>query len=152
VDLRNGLSRRTRHALEEAGWHAGRAVDTTHWETALVADGFPCLHPAAHRFLAEFGGISVAGNGAGVTRAREPFTLDPTDCLGEADRFVEWSEHVDRRIAPIGELAGNTCSLTWLGVDENEEVYAVVDSLASFGRMPQAMEHLILGYMPKPVA
>ena len=114
-------------------------------------DGFPPLHPIARQFLAEYGGLSFQDGGPGVTRAREPFTLIPTACLGEADRFVEWGDHISRDIAPIGELASGTCSWAWLGIDEREEVYLVVDRLASFGRMPLAMDGLVLGYMPREI-
>ncbi|GAA3250187.1 SUKH-3 domain-containing protein [Dactylosporangium siamense] len=151
MNLPTGLSQQTRQVLAAAGWHVGRKVDTACWEAELTADGFPEIHLAARRFLAEFGGLTVADGGAGVTRAREPFTLRPTDCLGEADRFIEWGEHTGRNLAPIGELAGNSCACAWLGMDEYEEIYVVVDELATFGRMPLAMEHLALGYMPRRI-
>ncbi|WP_344506035.1 SUKH-3 domain-containing protein [Dactylosporangium maewongense] len=64
---------------------------------------------------------------------------------------IAWGEHIGRSIAPVGELAGNTCACAWLGMDEHEEVYVVVDELATFGRMPQAMDHLVLGYMPRRI-
>lgn len=145
MDLPTSFRRQTRQALEVAGWHDGRAVDTTRWEAQLAADGFPVLHPVAIQFLSGFGGLTVPDGGAGVTRAREPFTLLPTECSGEADRFIAWGEHIGRNIAPIGELAGGTCSCVFLGIDEQEEVYLVIDELATFGRMPQAMDHLVLG-------
>lgn len=127
------------------------SVDTARWEAELVADGFPPLHPVARHFLAEFGGLAVRYSGPGVTRAREPFTLVPTDCSGEADRFIEWGQQVGRNIAPIGELAGGTCSWAPLGIDEQEEVYIVIDRLATFGHLPLAMDHLVLGHLPREI-
>jgi hypothetical protein len=58
---------------------------------------------------------------------------------------------MNRNIAPIGELASGTCSWAWLGIDEQEELYLVADRLASFGRMPPAMDGLALGNMPREV-
>lgn len=147
----DGLATETRRSLVEAGWHPGRRVDTTRWETELVADGFPALHPAARTFLAEFGGLQFGDGGPGITRAREPFALVPTACSGEADRFIDWSADRGRTIAPIGEIAAGTCAWSFLGIDERQELYVVVDRLATFGRMPQAMDGLILGYMPRDI-
>jgi hypothetical protein len=39
-------------------------------------------------FLVEFGGLDVRISGTGITRAREPFDLDPVLCSGNEDRFV----------------------------------------------------------------
>ena len=143
--------RRTRRILTAAGWHAGRAVDTARWEAELAADGFPAPHPVALRFLAEFGGLTVPSGGAGVTRAREPFALVPTECSGEAERFIEWGAEIGRDLAPIGVLAGGTGAWANLGLDDRGEVYFVLDSLATFGRLPQALDALVLGHMPADV-
>ncbi|MCO1595547.1 SUKH-3 domain-containing protein [Micromonospora sp. RHAY321] len=145
------LQQQTRRILEKVGWHAGRTVSTTRWESELAADGFPPLHAVALQFLSEFGGLLLPGGGAGVTRAREPITLVPTECSGEADRFIEWGMHIGRDIAPIGELASGTCACSFLGIDEQAEIYVVVDVLATFGQMPQALDHLVLGYMPRDI-
>ncbi|GIJ46673.1 hypothetical protein Val02_35590 [Virgisporangium aliadipatigenens] len=136
---------KTRRVLEAAGWHSGRTVDLAAWTAELVADGFPPVHTAARRFLGEYGGLAVHDSGPGVTSARDPFSLDPTRCLGEADRFREWSASAARDIAPIGDLDGGRY---WLGIDERAEIYLVETWLASFGRMPRALDHLVLGYMP----
>ncbi|MEU4065899.1 SUKH-3 domain-containing protein [Streptomyces wedmorensis] len=128
--------------LREAGWHPGRAVDTTGWKQQLEQDGFRS-HAAAEDFLRELGGLAVGHGGAGITRAREPFDLDPLLALGEADRFDEWSEEIGHRLFPVGELAGGL-----LGLDEDGELYVVDGWPARFGRMPQAMENLVLGVMP----
>lgn len=145
--------RRTRKVLQRAGWHVGRRVDTVPvWEAELVLDGYPPLHSTARRFLAEFGGLAVRNSGPGVSCAREPFVLVPTECSGEADRFIGWSEHISRSIAPIGEHAGNNHGWANLGIDEDGEVYLVGDRLTTLGRMPSAMDHLVLGHMPREIA
>ena len=141
----------TRRILESVGWHANRAVSTTRWESELAADRFPPMHSVALQFLCEFGGLTIPDGGAGVTRAREPITLLPTECSGEADRFIEWSMHIGRGIAPIGELASGTCACAFLGIDEHAEIYVVDDALATFGQMPQALDQLVLGYMPRKI-
>jgi hypothetical protein len=48
-------------------------------------------------------------------------------------------------------LAGGTCAWANLGIDEHEEVYVVIDALATFGRMPRAMDRLVLGHMPRDI-
>ncbi|MFF9065102.1 SUKH-3 domain-containing protein [Streptomyces sp. NPDC014891] len=128
--------------LREAGWHPGRAVDTARWTRQLEQDGFRS-HAAAENFLREFGGLATGHGGAGITRAREVFDLDPLLAQGEADRFYEWGEEIGHRLFPVGELAGR-----FLGLDEDGELYVVDGWLARFGRMPKAMENLVLGVMP----
>ncbi|MFD8205570.1 SUKH-3 domain-containing protein [Streptomyces sp. NPDC059695] len=130
--------------LREAGWRPGRAVDTTGWKKQLEQDGFRS-HAAAEDFLGEFGELVVGHGGAGITRAREPFDLDPLLALGEAERFDERSEEIGHRLFSVGELAGGHA---FLGLDEDGELYVVDDWLARFGRMPEAMENLVLGIMP----
>ncbi|MFD9565095.1 SUKH-3 domain-containing protein [Streptomyces sp. NPDC059994] len=134
--------------LRGAGWYPGRSVDTTAWRVRLEADGFR-IHAAAEEFLREFGGLMTAGGGSGITRAREPFELDPLLALGEDDRFGEWGEEIARCLFPLGELDHGHA---FLGMDEQGELYVVADWLARFGRMPQAMENLVLGVMPVRMA
>ncbi|MFF8266629.1 SUKH-3 domain-containing protein [Streptomyces sp. NPDC016562] len=130
--------------LRGAGWYPGRSVDTTVWREQLEADGFR-VHAAAEGFLREFGGLTVAGGGPGITRAREAFSLHPLHALGEDDRFGEWGEEISRCLFPVGELDHGHA---FLGLDEQGELYVVDNWLARFGRMPEAMENLVLGVMP----
>ncbi|WP_340379304.1 SUKH-3 domain-containing protein [Streptomyces sp. SS7] len=60
--------------LSSSGWFPGRRTDIGVWKERL--SGFS-WHPAAERFLTEFGGVSVEVSGSGVDVAREPFDLDP---------------------------------------------------------------------------
>lgn len=55
-------------------------MDITAWRTRLEAGGF-VMHQAAERFLAEFGGLTFAHRGPGISLARAPFELDPLLCL-----------------------------------------------------------------------
>jgi hypothetical protein len=48
------------------------------------------MHDAAERLLAEFGGLTFDLSGSGLSKAREPFELDPLLCLGRDGRFAEW--------------------------------------------------------------
>ncbi|MEU4481733.1 SUKH-3 domain-containing protein [Micromonospora sp. NPDC023966] len=130
--------------LTEAGWQPGRRVDTSAWRTQLEAGGFD-MHQAAERFLAEFGGLTVAHRGPGISQARAPFELDPLLCLGEDDRFADWSSVIHRSLFPLGELDEGRF---FLGIDETGEVYLVADWLASYGPARQAVEKLILGVAP----
>ncbi|MFE4176433.1 SUKH-3 domain-containing protein [Streptomyces sp. NPDC056909] len=130
--------------LRDAGWRPGRSVDTAVWREVLEADGFR-MHLAAEEFLREFGGLRVGDRGPGITRAREAIEFDPLLAVGEGDYFGEWSEEIGHRLFPVGELDHGRA---FLGLDEQGELYAVADWPARFGRMPEAMENLVLGVMP----
>ncbi|MFE9792778.1 SUKH-3 domain-containing protein [Streptomyces goshikiensis] len=110
----------------------------------MEADGFH-IHSAAEDFLREFGGLTVGSGGPGITSTREAFELDPLLALGEDDRFGEWGEEIGRHLFPLGELGHGRF---FLGLDEHGELYLVVNWLARFGRMPEAMENLVRGVMP----
>ena len=99
-------------------------------------------HQAALGFLGEFGGLDVAISGPGVSRAREPFTLDPAQCAGEGDRYAEFGEEIGRELFPIGVLAHGAL---FLAIDENSEIYVLETWIGSFGPMPEGMENLIRG-------
>ncbi|MFE3073816.1 SUKH-3 domain-containing protein [Streptomyces sp. NPDC059247] len=130
--------------LRDAGWRPGRVVDTRAWTERLEQDGFRS-HAAAECFLREFGELTVGHGGGGITRAREPFDLDPLLALGEADRFAEWSAEIGHHLFPVGELDHGHA---FLGLDENGELYVVSSWLARFSRVPEALENLVLGVMP----
>jgi hypothetical protein len=104
------------------------------------------MHDAADAFLREFGGLAVNISGPGINRARESFELDPELTWdGEEGRFLEWGESIGRRLFPLGELDHGRF---FLAIDEISEIYLVETWVASFGRMPQALENLILGVAP----
>ncbi|MFE0699856.1 SUKH-3 domain-containing protein [Streptomyces sp. NPDC058872] len=67
---------------------------------------------------------------------------------GRPERCTECGEgekEVGDRLLPVGELAGGHA---FLGLGEDGELYVVANWLARFGRMPEAMENLVLGVMP----
>jgi len=99
-------------------------------------------HEAARQFLLEFGGLIIDISGPGITRAREPFELDPMQCSGEEERFLEWGNEIGRSIFPIGIFDEGRF---FLGIDEEGEVYVLETWLASFGKFPEALENLITG-------
>lgn len=138
----------TAAVLRGAGWFAGRRVDTSPWVGLLRAEGIE-VHDAADAFLRELGGLAVDARGPGITRARESFAIDPRLCVGEGDRFLEWSAHVGRRLVPVGGLDHGRF---FLGIDETGELYVVEAYLATFGTMPDAMDRLALGVMPTDVS
>jgi hypothetical protein len=142
------LSTETREALAGAGWFPGRRVDTTQWRARFSETGIQ-MHAAAETFLAEFGGLAVGHGGPGISRAREPFELDPMLAWGEEDRFLDWSETIGRNVFPVGELDHGRF---FLGLDEHAELYSVETWVASFGSMPIALDNLVLGVMPETVA
>lgn len=106
------------------------------------------MHDAAQTFLQAFGGLTVSHGGPGISRAREPFELDPELAWGEDDRFSEWSDELGKELFPLGELDHGRF---FLGIDECSEIYLVEAWVASFGSMPHALENLILGVMPRRI-
>ncbi|MGW7456865.1 SUKH-3 domain-containing protein [Streptomyces sp. NPDC054797] len=137
-------------AADQEKWSGHRQLGLSPRRPALegngdrAADGFR-MHAAAEGFLREFGGLTVAGGGPGITRAREAFSPHPLHALGEDDRFGEWGEETSRCLFPVGELSHGHA---FLGLDEQGELYVLTSWLARFGRMPEAMENLALGVMP----
>lgn len=104
------------------------------------------MHKAAEDFLSEFGGLSFADGGDGISAAREPFEIDPSLCDGEEDRFIGWGDLIGVSLVPIGELAGGRC---FLGIDESGVIYLVADWLAHLGAGLAGLEDLIVGIASK---
>lgn len=129
--------------LRQAGWWPGRRASVEFWIDHFEGKGCTATD-AAIDFLVEFGGLEFPYAGRGVDRAREPIDFDPILCGGDEDRFIDWGVEINRSLFPIGVLgAGLQC----LGIDELSEIYLVEAHLLSFGRMPAAMENLLLGRM-----
>lgn len=85
-------------------------------------------------------------SGPGVTKAREPFELDPSDLDCEGDRFAAWGKRLGKSLFPIGELDHGRF---FLGISEIGEIYSVPDWVASFGVGDTALENLIRGFAPE---
>ncbi|MBF6045538.1 hypothetical protein GO001_09935 [Streptomyces sp. NRRL B-1677] len=134
--------------LREAGWFPGRQVSVEAWKTQFASRGVH-MHHAAERFLTEFGGLTVEVHGPGVTCAREPFELNPSLCLGEEDRFAEWSAVVGSSIYPIGEMGDGRF---FLGIDEASIVYLVADWIARYRPEVTTMESLVQGIAPEEIS
>jgi hypothetical protein len=141
------FSRASEEELRAAGWYPGRQVDPVPLLAGLDISRL-FVHPAALKFLAEYGGLALTPDGPGVSLARQHFTLDPALCAGEEDRFIEWGQQLGRALLPIGDLDHGRF---FLGIDEDSKVYLVETWVASFGPMPLALENLLSGVRPDPV-
>jgi hypothetical protein len=141
----NELSDEATRTLLSSGWKLGRLVDTSNWRAQLEGAGIS-MHKAAEDFLAEFGGLSFADGGDGVSAAREPFEIDPSLCDGEEDRFVGWGALAGVSLVPIGEVDGGRC---FLGIDESGVIYLVSDWLGHLGVGISGLEDLIIGIAPR---
>lgn len=142
------ISKEAGRVLRLAGWSEERHVGTVEWRTSLESDGF-VLNAEAEQFLAKFGGLAVPEGGSGVERFRSSFELDPLLCLGESDRFEDWSEVLGRALSPVGELEKGRFML---GMDTLAILYLVSDRLGSFGGHEHALDALVLGMAPQWVA
>ncbi|MBT2478128.1 SUKH-3 domain-containing protein [Streptomyces sp. ISL-94] len=134
--------------LYASGWFPGRSVGTTGWTSRFESVGLRA-HDAAREFLAEFGGLKFVFSGPGIERAREPFELDPDLCDGEEDRFIEWGEELGIPFFPVGHLDSGRF---FLGIDEAGTVYLIETWVASFGKVPEAFERLLLGLNPERIS
>jgi hypothetical protein len=72
-----GFSGEVERRLVAAGWRPGRRVNIAKWRELLEVSDFVPMHDAAEEFLTECGGLIFCHMGTGITRAREPFELDP---------------------------------------------------------------------------
>ena len=141
------FSTKTDDALRQAGWYPGRQVPdlVNSWRASLLASDGIEIFPSAERALLEFGGLEFHEQGPGESRSREPFTLDPTLCLYESDRFSELSPQVNTRLYPLGEAEGGLC---FLAVGENGRIYFVMQDIELLAEdIDQALEKLIRGLL-----
>ncbi|GAA0209090.1 hypothetical protein GCM10010492_03460 [Saccharothrix mutabilis subsp. mutabilis] len=134
-------------ALRKAGWRPGRQVDTTRWREQFAAGGV-VMHPAAERFLAEFGGLRFRGGWWWVLSAAEVVDLDPELCADEGDRFLHWSRELGISLFPVGRAEG----IYPLGIDQDGVIYLVATWVARFGALDEGVEALVRGDLPKNVA
>ena len=108
------LSEKSQVLLKTAGWFAGRNVDTSVWEAALVKEGYP-LFPCVSRFIAEFGGLHITYTY--VPPIQLPFLGLPThrtyECHFDVIRTINHtffvnvkalSEYVGFALCPVGEF------------------------------------------------
>lgn len=133
--------------LRDAGWFPGRSIDIQRWQEEFAVLE---LHEAGLRFWREFGGLRVEVRGRGITRARVPFSLDPSD----ADRFPttvdeddDWSLAIGRPLVPIGLLSYGYN----LAIDEWGTVFQLETWAARCGPVDEAIEGLILGVMAEEI-
>jgi len=78
--------------------------------------------------------------------AKAPSQFDPQFCADEGDLFSEWSREYGIDIFPIGKY---DLGRYFLGIGSNEELHLVETWVATFGRVPEAIEKLVLGIRPR---
>jgi hypothetical protein len=134
-----------RRILTHAGWTEGRLnhAPVAKWARDLDAPGGFTMFDAARDALAEFGGLSVRIDGAGIDFAKGSFQIDPTLAVGEEERFRRLGERLSKRLYPLGEAYGGN---SFLAVDEDGAVFLLMDDIRRLGfSMKEALEALILG-------
>ncbi|MGY4740077.1 SUKH-3 domain-containing protein [Streptomyces sp. ATMOS53] len=125
--------------LRLSGWSPGRQTDIEAWKEQLSDFTW---HPAAERFLTEFGGMAVDVSGRGVNVAREPFEIDPELAVGEEGAFQQLSERFGRKFFPIGEIGRGEFLLA---IDEDGVLYLLAAWAFRLGPSDEALENLING-------
>jgi SUKH-3 immunity protein len=140
---RSDWSEETEQHLRDAGWTPGRHVPTDDWEAALREHGGFETHPAARKFLAEFGGLAVNVSGPGQNMARQPFRLDPTAAEHEDEMFTDYGEEIGKSLYPVGQLGDGGA---YLAIDENGAVYWFMDNIGKLGDTArEALDALVRG-------
>lgn len=140
-----GFSPEVDRVLRDAGWTRERWTGYDVWIDYLAPRGFT-VTDAAVDFLREFGGLDPVIPAQGAAPAHQPFELDPALCGGHEHRFVQWGRRIGRTLVPIGVVGPNR---QCLGIDEHGEVYLVDEHLATYGRVPRAIEALVLERTPR---
>lgn len=115
--------------LRASGWTEGRQVPETSAEAIRIvcaqpgADGSRhVLFPAAEAALAEFGGIFVRQDEAGIELRRRPFAIDPTMAAGTAATLADLGRLLGVGLFPLG-VEGDGDAV--LAIDEQGRVFAV---------------------------
>jgi hypothetical protein len=142
------FSPETDRVLRGAGWFPGRTVDIERWSLPLAAEGLE-IHGSAERFLAEFGGLAVDVDGPGVTAARQPFSLYPSSCSGEADRILDWGSFLSKHFYPLGEYGPREFFIV---IDDESLVYLMADWVGLLGAHDEALEKLVKGVAAEVIA
>lgn len=132
--------------LRSSGWTPNRRVAVEGWRRTLAERGGFAMHPAAERFLTEFGALTVTSQGPGRSMARQSFTLDPTCVVYEQDRFDGFASLVNGHLFPVGELTGDN---QFIGIDEGGVLYLVMDDLARLGSPSEGISRLVEGIAPE---
>lgn len=131
--------------LRTSGWFPGRNIGDLllTWRRELSdSDGFE-MFPQAEAALSEFGGLIVNQSGAGVTCAREPFSLIPTLAIYEGDRFAEFSDSLGMKLYPLGEVSSGNY---FLSMGEDGRVFLIMQDIQMLGEnIERALESLIIG-------
>jgi hypothetical protein len=132
------LSARTQAKMRQTGWYPGRQVDTTAYEAALQAEGYP-VHPIVVEFLREFGGLSLVVAQEDPSRSYNRFHFDAARA---AERiYVEAVEsdyniRIGAHLCAIGEAYQNHMTLL---MDDTGRVYGGYDdTMAYFGESGEA--------------
>jgi len=146
--IMTGLSAETQQVLRAGGWSLGRRIDTTGWRVSFADTGLS-MPAAAAEFLGEFGGLAFDLARPGISRTWTSFEIDPmlAWCFAE-ERFARCRGRVGRDVFPVGELNRGHA---FLGMDETAELYLVNETVASFGRLPAALDNLVADASPRPV-
>lgn len=145
MDVKRAWEMETEMALRAAGWKPDRCERelVQRWRTKLEYPGGFQMFPAAERILEEFGGLQASKDGPGRTCARGSFEINAELGWGEEDRFGAFSDFVDGRLFPIGEIDHGHA---FLGVDESGVVYLIGDWLSRLGSdIYEALDAILLG-------
>lgn len=143
---------RTTHALEAAGWFAGRQVDIDSYLKALGEGGYAVTEPVI-QFLREFGGLRLSFPHYRVPGQIDNCHFDPALAVSRiwSNRVQEWAGLVDEGLCVIGEAFRDNMTLVMGG--SSGSVFAGRDELVlSVGDTGAvAIEALCLGHQLVPI-
>jgi hypothetical protein len=141
--------------LTKAGWHPGRRqlARAEQWADTLSGHFSDEGHrhsvfPAAIEAWAEFGGLEVTLEGAGVEQARTAFTINPLLGLHQPRTLADLGRCLELPLAPLGEERNGQALLV---IDALGRVHSLDHSGEWFlgQTVDQALSLLITGRTPE---
>ncbi len=127
--------------LRAAGWRPGRSVPTETWEYVLRERGGFVPHPAALRFLAEFGGLVTYGWPADQVTTRAAIRFDPLPAEWMQETFAVMSRCAGAPLYPVGTADEER---SFLGIAESGALFLVHESVELLAdETDQALDRLV---------
>jgi hypothetical protein len=124
--------------LRAAGWHEGRRIDVSPWESLPTK-----LFPAARRVLAEFGGLVIGETGRGIDFARSDVDLRLMRPSPGSSGYEDLEREMGQRLFWLGMVHDANAELV---IDESGRVYDYLDELRYLApTFAAALEILLLG-------
>jgi hypothetical protein len=152
------FTREAEDSLQAAGWFPGRRLDPeilAAMRSAIARQsgrygGRLTVFPAAEEALAEFGGLVIGGDRAGIEVSPRPFALDPTLVAHQVETLLDVGRALGVRVCPLGVEGLDEAVLA---ITEPGAVLAI-DPIGEWllgNTIDEALDLLVTGHAARPV-